>query len=474
MEGLAARRLASLSEHLRACIASCNDVKAKLSAGDEVTQVFRIEVEKLRNSSNRLVTEVHKLFQSGQNSETVTEEMTASLADSNELQIAAEDLIVELDIYLKSSINSSGDEPVRFEPPTAFTSRGHLPKLQLASFSGDILKWTEFWDRFTSVVDRRTDIPDVDKLAYLVGSLEGGAKQSIHGLELTNANYKVAVQKLNDRFGKPNLILDAHYAALGRIPVAKNTTEDCRRVLDTVERHLRTLENLGEDVNHNQLRITIMEKFPQEVIYELRMDMETQGYSVRTLRDSLEKILSARENSFAMSSNDIAIESEEVFTTEAFVTSVDHRKSRSKGFERNPCNSGRSQQRRISSSRHALVQNKTRPFVSSTHFSSRSLSNKRNNDRKQSPGSASKKRKLECVYCKGDHYNDACKEASTLDARKRILLREKLCFVCLRSDHLAEKCTYKRKCFHCGVYGDHNRSICPSYTIQTNNMLASA
>uniref|UniRef100_A0A8D8QQZ3 Uncharacterized protein n=1 Tax=Cacopsylla melanoneura TaxID=428564 RepID=A0A8D8QQZ3_9HEMI len=469
MESLAVRRLASLSQHLKACIVSNECVKAKLSAGDEVTQAFQVEVEKLRNSSNRLVTEVHKLFQSGPNSETVTQEMTTSLAEANELQIAAEDLIVELDIYLKSNITSSRDEP-----RAASTLGGHLPKLQLASFSGDILKWTEFWDRFSSVVDRRTDIPDVDKLAYLVCSLEGSAKQSIHGLEMTNANYKVAVQKLNERFGKPNLIVDAHYAALGRIPVAKNTTIDCRRVLDTVERHLRTLENLGENVNHNQLRTTIMEKFPQEVIYELRMDMETQGYSVKTLRDSLEKILSARENSFAMSSVDVAKESGDVFTTEAFVTTVENRKPKSKGFERNPRNSGRSQQRQMSSSRHSLAHNKSRPFVSNVSFSSRSLSNKRRNDRQQSPRPAPKKRKLECVYCNGDHYNDACKEASTLDARKRILLREKLCFVCLRSDHMAENCTYKRKCFHCSVYGDHNRSICPSRGIQTNNMLASA
>uniref|UniRef100_A0A8D8TT43 CCHC-type domain-containing protein n=1 Tax=Cacopsylla melanoneura TaxID=428564 RepID=A0A8D8TT43_9HEMI len=443
MESLAVRRLASLSQHLKACIVSNECVKAKLSAGDEVTQAFQVEVEKLRNSSNRLVTEVHKLFQSGPNSETVTQEMTTSLAEANELQIAAEDLIVELDIYLKSNITSSRDEP-----RAASTLGGHLPKLQLASFSGDILKWTEFWDRFSSVVDRRTDIPDVDKLAYLVCSLEGSAKQSIHGLEMTNANYKVAVQKLNERFGKPNLIVDAHYAALGRIPVAKNTTIDCRRVLDAVERHLRTLENLGEDVNHNQLRTTIMEKFPQEVIYELRLDLESSNYSVKALRESLEKIISAKETSFAMAQSKAGSSQQcEIFTTESLLT-TNHRDG--KGREK----------------RHP-------PVKRSSTFSVQRGGVARRSGRDQSPGPSvkrrrldtttkpSKRRNLECVFCQGELYNDLCKTVATPDDRKRHLAQAKRCFQCLRQDHLSNNCTDKRKCFHCGSFGQHNRCLCP-------------
>ncbi|KAL1450500.1 hypothetical protein WDU94_002862 [Cyamophila willieti] len=453
MEGLAARRLASLSEHLKACITSSSEVREKLAGGDEVTQEFKIEVEKLRRSSGRLVAEVHKLLESGK-STTVTEEIEKELDEANKLQITAEDLIVELDCRVKDS-RCSRTDPVPVQQNFQY-SRGHLPKLQLASFSGDILKWSEFWDRFTSVVDRRTDILDVDKLAYLVGSLEGDAKQSIHGLELTNSNYQIAVRKLKERFGKPNLIVDAHYAALSRVHIAKNTTADCRRALDEVERHLRTLENLGEDVNHNQLRTTIMEKFPQEVIYELRMDMETQGYSVKTLRESLEKILSARETSFTMR-NVESTEPGEMFTTEAFVTSVEQRKPRSRGFGRN-------------------LPNKTPSFGSGAHFSSRSVPNKRRNDRQQSFGPGCKKKRLECVFCQAEHYNSDCDKVTTLEARKRFLLKEKLCFQCLRKGHMVSACTDRRKCYHCGVIGDHNRCICPSQSSKpsSSSMVATA
>ncbi|KAI5752466.1 hypothetical protein M8J77_017204 [Diaphorina citri] len=436
------RRIQKLVEHLQECVSSCATLKEALADSSQVDSVqSQIKVQKLRNSNDRVVREVKEFLTSN---EELGDEAKNVLDEANNLQITAEDLLVELDIYMKPKESPSLIQPAPALPHAS--SRGNLPKLQLPVFNGDILKWTEFWDRFTSVVDRRTDILEVDKLAYFVGSVEEDAKQAIEGLELTNANYKLAVQKLKDRFGKPNLIIDAHYAALNRIPVAVNTTTDLRRALDTVERHMRTLETLGEDINHNQLRTTVMEKFPQEIIYELRMDMESSGHSVKTLRETLEKIVSARETSFAMTQAKVgSSQLIESFTTESLLTTVGKPRpsSGNKGqFRRKPDNPRKSSLGRVKSNTYVL-------------------SNKRR-DRQPSPIPASKKRKLECIYCKGDHYNDACKEVSTIDARKRILLKERLCFVCLRSDHLSDKCTYKRRCYHCNVNGDHNRSICPS------------
>uniref|UniRef100_A0A8D8QPT2 CCHC-type domain-containing protein n=1 Tax=Cacopsylla melanoneura TaxID=428564 RepID=A0A8D8QPT2_9HEMI len=445
MDSLAVRRLSTLSEHVSGCLTVCAQIKTQLTAGTPSTQQFSIEVGKLRRSVDRLVQELQVVIKD--TTEDVRHEITSRIDEMNNQQITAEDLLVELEVLMNVSTRNP---QMQTTVPTqsTFNSQSQLPKLQLASFSGDILKWTEFWDRFSSVVDRRTDIPDVDKLAYLVCSLEGSAKQSIHGLEMTNANYKVAVQKLNERFGKPNLIVDAHYAALGRIPVAKNTTIDCRRVLDTVERHLRTLENLGEDVNHNQLRTTIMEKFPQEVIYELRLDLESSNYSVKALRESLEKIISAKETSFAMAQSKAGSSQQcEIFTTESLLT-TNHRDG--KGREK----------------RHP-------PVKRSSTFSVQRGGVARRSGRDQSPGPSvkrrrldittkpSKRRNLECVFCQGEHYNDLCKTVATPDDRKRHLAQAKRCFQCLRQDHLSNNCTDKRKCFHCGSFGQHNRCLCP-------------
>ena len=71
-----------------------------------------------------------------------------------------------------------------------------LPKLTFPKFYGNILKWSEFWDSFRSAVDQNTGLNAVDKLNYLRRQLEGEAYGCIAGLELTEANYSVAITLL--------------------------------------------------------------------------------------------------------------------------------------------------------------------------------------------------------------------------------------------------------------------------------------
>ncbi len=69
------------------------------------------------------------------------------------------------------------------------------------------------------------------------------------GLSLSNENYYVAVKLLHDRFGDKQEMIDLHYNKLINIAPARNTTESLRLFLDKFERHIRSLEVLGENVN---------------------------------------------------------------------------------------------------------------------------------------------------------------------------------------------------------------------------------
>ena len=53
-----------------------------------------------------------------------------------------------------------------------------LPQLDIAPFSGDILKWQEFWDAFEASVHQAKYAP-VDKLNYLKSKLKGEALEAI-------------------------------------------------------------------------------------------------------------------------------------------------------------------------------------------------------------------------------------------------------------------------------------------------------
>lgn len=104
------------------------------------------------------------------------------------------------------------------------------------------MQWPQFWDRFESNIVRRP-IADVDKLSYLFCCLEGEALKSIKGLSTTNSNYKIAIETLQNRYGKQEYIINAHYKALRCIPPALDKASDCRNLLDEIERHLLILES---------------------------------------------------------------------------------------------------------------------------------------------------------------------------------------------------------------------------------------
>lgn len=73
--------------------------------------------------------------------------------------------------------------------------------------------------------------------------------------------------------------------------------KECRQVLNVIERHLRVLSSLDEDVNQNYLRVMILEKFLEDLIYELRMKVTDEDESIDNIRKLLEYIISARETS---------------------------------------------------------------------------------------------------------------------------------------------------------------------------------
>ena len=76
-----------------------------------------------------------------------------------------------------------------------------LPRLELPKFSGNVMDWPSFWDKFTAIVDK-SDLQTVSKFTYLQSLLEGEAKSAIHGLSTTADHYVIACDILKERFGK--------------------------------------------------------------------------------------------------------------------------------------------------------------------------------------------------------------------------------------------------------------------------------
>ena len=101
-------------------------------------------------------------------------------------------------------------------------STHRLPKLTLASFSGNILDGQSFRNSCESAVHLNISLTDVQRFNYQNAQFIGEALQSITGFALTNVNYVEAVNLLKKRFGRPDKITQAYIKALLEMQPPRN------------------------------------------------------------------------------------------------------------------------------------------------------------------------------------------------------------------------------------------------------------
>lgn len=313
------------------------------------------------------------------------------------LQLSGEDLLMEFNI-----ITESNKDMVNNKESEVTTK---LPKLQLTKFDGDIQKWPEFWAKFESSIHKQ-NLSKADKLSYLFTSVEGLALEALRGIDITNENYDLAIQILEKRFGDKDLVIDAHYEALNKLE--KATENACRITLDTINKHLRILKALGENIEGNFFRNIIYNKFPQNILYELNLLLPKER-KLDKIIETLEKIIQAKERSVGVPADPVSNPS----TTEALHVKVINRKQ----FKRK------------------LLEEKEHK-------------------------GGSKRFKRQCTFCGGDHFDDQCKDFKTSTLRRKKLASKRLCFKCFQSGHIARRCTSRLTCFYCK--GNHNRALCNS------------
>ena len=276
----------------------------------------------------------------------------------------------------------------------------NLPKLQIPTFTGDVMKWTEFQDMFKTSVDNHQGLSDVQKFTYLRDHLGGLAKDTISGLPLTGGNYAVAVSLLTSRFGDSQVIINAHHVALMDLPNCSASTKKLRTFYDAVEIHLRSLAAAGQDTAQLVFLPMITSKLPKSVLVQLELQKGPTPWTVTNLRTALGQYVSAQEAA------------ERQCPTTADV-------------DRPTYSSGQ---------------------VLTTH--------------KPAATTTASAAAVTCAFCKQKHYSDDCTTYRTVDARKK--QAPDRCFKCLRYGHSSQTCNFNRRCYYCGKSGQHHRSFCPS------------
>ena len=99
------------------------------------------------------------------------------------------------------------------------TPRAHinLPKLQIHPFDGNPLEWLTFWDSYSNAVHNNQELKNIDKMNYLKGLITCNAARAISGLPMTSQNYEKAIEILKERFGRNQVLINAHMESLSKI-----------------------------------------------------------------------------------------------------------------------------------------------------------------------------------------------------------------------------------------------------------------
>lgn len=152
------------------------------------------------------------------------------------------------DVYFESVAKAK--KLVKANPDGVPKVKVKLPTLHLPTLDGSYSQWLLFKDTLSTLVDRNSDLTDIQKLQYLRSGLKADALAVIQALETSAENYKIAWELLLASFENKKLIINTHVKALFELsPISKENASSIRVFVNNL-RMQRSLESLGEPVQH--------------------------------------------------------------------------------------------------------------------------------------------------------------------------------------------------------------------------------
>ncbi len=172
-----------------------------------------------------------------------------------------------------------------------------LPRLKLPMFTGNILKWREFYQMYEAIVTSEPDISNVEKFNLLKMHLDDKAKEVIEGIPATGENFEKALKLLQARYENTQKLAAAHFTALNDLPMCDDDTFSLRATFTQMEIHLRSLESLGKPVDSEFILHSLLKKIPKKVIISMseKREKKDESWNVDSFRKTLEIVIKDRE-----------------------------------------------------------------------------------------------------------------------------------------------------------------------------------
>ena len=126
--------------------------------------------------------------------------------------------------------------------------------------------------------------------------LEGEARDTLSGFNLSEIQYDQAVKHLRERYDDKEYIIHHYYSALSDLAKCDNVTSELRRTFNFIEIQLCSLESMGENVNNNYIVALIKAKLSDA--FNLKLEECREGdWTLEKLRKLITKLIQVRERS---------------------------------------------------------------------------------------------------------------------------------------------------------------------------------
>ncbi|XP_065206647.1 uncharacterized protein LOC135836015 [Planococcus citri] len=327
---------------------------------------------------------------------------TYNFADAMPSIIRAKRVIPTVKRILMDAGRSTGDT----KPPKSSNDYSRrIPEMEITPFSGDITLYSSFIKSFHLKYDE-LPIPKSEKLQHLKRHCLGEPLKIIETLDLTDSNYDLALNELDIQYHDKEEVIGALYAKLENLPKATNTNASLRSTYYDIEGLLTALESHGQNLDlFPPLKDKIYFKYPNWLVHQVC------GKTKPTIKD---------------------------FQREIGL----HVKLRC-GLQAAATAQGLSPSTKPHSTTAALV---------TSNATSKAYNNK-NAEKTEKPKSPPY-----CVYCNQQHYSAECTVHTTVTARRSLLKNR--CHICLNKNHTKAQCNRNTTCYYCKQVKSHHSSLC--------------
>ncbi|XP_032779275.2 uncharacterized protein LOC116917785 [Daphnia magna] len=209
-------------------------------------------------------------------------------------QAAREKLFLEV-LQLQQAQNAADIQQLMAATPAAKPTQAaqqstKLPQRQIKPFKGDILEWTPFWESFNAAI-HSSSLLAVQKLDYLREYLKGEAYLFGESLELTDANYTIAIDELKKTYGPKDVLIDAYFNKLDTLQPVKdaNHITTLKIFYLNVQSPINGLETLG--VSRNTFSGLLGSRLIKLIRHKLQAKLAESSANVSTNIDGAIKFI---------------------------------------------------------------------------------------------------------------------------------------------------------------------------------------